>query len=363
MTFGTDYAPLPRWQGGHWMTLYAWGKPRHFTSLPPPQLRYFDVAPGTRVLAHCHWQPRPWEHPTILALHGLESSSDAHYMRGLADKAFAAGFNAVRLNQRNCGGTEHLTDSLYHSGLTQDPISVLRELIEVDGLSSFAVAGYSLGGNLTLKLAGDFGANPPKELHAVCAVSPTMDLAACVEALEEKQNRLYQWHFVRNLKRRMRRKAEAWPGRFSLAALRGIRSIRAFDDAYTAPFHGFSDAADYYHRASAMRVIDKISVPTLIITAEDDPVVPPEPFCDPAVKGNRHITVLMPAHGGHCGFVGERNGVYDGYWAEREIVSFLNQHCRIQPLTREWDLSMAPAQAAGAGEMRTERTVYRIEHR
>ena len=201
-----EFVPLPRWKGGHWMTLYAWGKPRAFPALPPPQPRLFDVAPGTRVLAHCHWQPRPSEHPTLIALHGLESSSDAHYVRGLADKAFAAGFNAVRLNQRNCGATEHLSDSLYHSGLTGDPIAVMRELVEVDGLKAFAIAGYSLGGNLTLKLAGDFGANPPKELCAVCAVSPTMDLAVCVDALEERQNAIYQWHFVRNLKRRMRRK-------------------------------------------------------------------------------------------------------------------------------------------------------------
>ncbi len=144
------------------MTLYAWGKPRSFPALPPAQPRYFDVAPGTRVLAHCHWQPKPWECPTLIALHGLESSSDAHYVRGLADKAFAAGFNAVRLNQRNCGGTEHLSDGLYHSGLTDDPLAVMRELMEVDGLANFAIAGYSLGGNLALKLAGDFGAHPPK---------------------------------------------------------------------------------------------------------------------------------------------------------------------------------------------------------
>ena len=89
------FTPLPRWKGGHWMTLYAWGKSRTFPALPPAQPRVFDVAPGTRVLAHCHWQPRPWEHPTLIALHGLESSSEAHYVRGLADKAFAGGFNAV----------------------------------------------------------------------------------------------------------------------------------------------------------------------------------------------------------------------------------------------------------------------------
>jgi hypothetical protein len=323
------YVPLPRWKGGHWMTLYAWAKPRHFPALPRPVSRLFDVAPGTRVLAHCHWQPRPWEHPTMIALHGLEGSSAAHYVRGLADKGFAAGFNVVRLNQRNCGETEHLSDSLYHSGLTGDALAVMRELTEVDDLKAFGIAGYSLGGNLALKLAGDFGAHPPRELHAVCAVSPTMDLAVCVDALEEKQNGLYQWNFVRNLKNRMRRKAAAWPGKWRLDALRRIRSIREFDDAYTAPFHGFRDAADYYHRASAMRVVDKISIPTLIITGEDDPFVPPGPFKEPALTRNRNITLKLTPHGGHCGFVEQPSAGYDGYWAEREIVCFLTSHCRV----------------------------------
>ena len=119
-----------------------------------------------------------------------------------------------------------------------------------------------------------------------------------MDALEEKQNTIYQWHFVRNLKRRMRRKAAAWPGKWSLAALPAIRSICEFDDAYTAPFHGFRDAADYYHRASAMRVIDKISIPTLIITAADDLLVPPGPFKDPAVSRNRNIRLKLTPHGG-----------------------------------------------------------------
>ena len=324
-----DYTPLPRWKGGHWMTLYAWGKPRHFPRLPRAQPRYFDVAPGTRVLAQCHWQMHPWERPTIILLHGLESSGDAHYVRGISDKAFSAGFNAVRLNQRNCGGTEHLSDSLYHSGLTHDPLAVMRELITVDGLTSFAFVGYSLGGNLTLKLAGDFGANPPKELCAVCAVSPTMDLAECVEALERPGNQIYQRHFVRNLKKRMRRKIRAFPDKFSAKGLPTVRTIREFDEAYTAPFHGFAGASDYYQRASAMRVIDKISVPALIISAADDPFVPPGPFRDAAVSGNPHITVALTRRGGHCGFVEERAGSYDGYWAEREVVAFLRQHCRV----------------------------------
>jgi len=320
------FVPLARWEGGHWMTLYAWGKPRHFPALPSPVPRFFDTAPGTRVLAHCHWQQRPWERPTLLLLHGLESSSEAHYVRGLADKAWAVGFNAVRINQRNCGNTEHLSDSLYHSGLTHDPITILRELIDVDGLPALAVAGYSLGGNLALKMAGDFAGCPPRELKAVCAVSPTMDLAECVDALERRENQIYQRHFVRNLKKRMRRKVRAFPGKFSLAALPKIRTIREFDDAYTAPFHGFKGAADYYHRASALRVADRIAIPTLIISAADDPFVPPTPFRSPEVAGNAHITVELTARGGHCGFVEAREGAYDGYWAEREIIEFVKRY-------------------------------------
>jgi predicted alpha/beta-fold hydrolase len=320
----SEFVPLPGWEGGHWMTLYAWGRPRSFPRLPAAQPRFFDVAPGTRVLARCHWQSQPWEHPTLVALHGLESSSDAHYMRGLSDKAYAAGFNAVRLNQRNCGATEHLSDSLYHSGLTGDIAAVMRELTDVDGLRSFAVAGYSLGGNLALKLAGDFGAQPPPGLCAVCAVSPTMDLAVCVDALEQRENAIYQWHFVRNLKSRMRRKARAFPGRWPLEALGRIRTIREFDEEYTAPHHGFLSAADYYRRASAMRVIERVTVPTLIITARNDPFVPASPFLDPAVVRNPHVIVKLTDYGGHCGFVECSTADYDGYWAEREIVRFIS---------------------------------------
>src|SRR4029079_6551484 len=145
----------PRFTGGHKQTLYAWAKPRRFPRLPPPAERLFQVAPDARVQAHFHRHERPDQHPTLILLHGLEGSSSAHYMRGIADKAWAAGWNVVRLNQRNCGGTEHLSRVVYHSLLTHDPLFVLRELIEHDGLSAIAIAGYSLGGNLTLKLAGE----------------------------------------------------------------------------------------------------------------------------------------------------------------------------------------------------------------
>jgi uncharacterized protein len=312
----------PRFRNGHLQTLYAWARPRRFPQLPAPESRYFDVAADACVLAHCHWHERRQEHPTLMLLHGLEGSSLAHYMCGIADKAWTAGWNIVRLNQRNCGGTEHLSRGLYHSGLTADPLSVMRELIEVDRLPEIAIAGYSLGGNLALKLAGELGDTHPPELKAVCAVSPTMELAICVQALERASNVAYQWNFMRNLRGRMRRKAAAFPDVYDLAPLPNLWTVRQFDEAYTAPHHGFQGASDYYHRASAMRVIHGVRVPTLVMTAEDDPFVPVQPFTERAVTDNTAITVTMTSHGGHCAFVEHEDAGYDGYWAEREIVRF-----------------------------------------
>lgn len=316
------YIPLPRWAGGHKMTVYAWARRRAFTMLPAAEARYFDVAPEARVLAHCNWQPDRQAHATLLLLHGLEGSSEAHYMRGLAEKAWARGFNVVRLNQRNCGGTEHLSRGLYHSGLTADPLFVLRELRETDGLRRFGVAGYSLGGNLALKLGGELGREDFPELKALAAVSPVMELEACVRAIERRENRIYEWNFCRNLQSRMRRKHKAFPGAFDLTGLWKIWSIRAFDERYTAPHHGFDGASDYYHRASAMRIIDRLERPALILSAADDPFVPADIFRAPIVRDHPHITTLITPHGGHCAFVAPPNGD-DGYFAERTVVDFL----------------------------------------
>ena len=304
------------------MTVYAWARPRRFPALPAPEPRFFDVAPDARVLAHCHWQADRRARPTVLLLHGLEGSSEAHYMAGMADKAWARGFNVVRLNQRNCGGTEHLSRGLYHSGLTADPRFVLTELCDTDGLTSFGVAGYSLGGNLTIKLAGELGASELPEVRAFCAVSPVLELEACVRAIERRENRAYEWNFCRNLQSRMRRKARAFPDAFDLQGLWKIWSIRAFDERYTAPHHGFDGASDYYHRASAMRIVDRVARPALVLAAADDPFVPADIFTAEPLRANPHVTTVVTSHGGHCAFVEPPNG-YDGYFAERVVVEFL----------------------------------------
>jgi len=320
------FVPRPSLRNGHWMTLFSWGNPRYFPGLPPPTRRYFDVAPDTRVVADCHWQPNRWERPTLLALHGLNGSSDAHYMKGIAAKAFARGMNVLRLNQRNCGDTEHLSAGLFHSGLTADAAHVVHELTTVDGLPAIGVAGYSLGGNLALKLAGEYGAHAPSAVVAVAAVSPIIEIEECTRALERPENILYNWNFVKDLKRRMRRKQQLYPGRFDLTRIDAVKTVRQFDAAFTAPHFGFRSAEDYYFRASAMRIIDRVAVPALIITAEDDPFVPSQPFRDPTITGNPHIELHLCAHGGHCGFVGANAASDDGYWAEAMIVEFVERH-------------------------------------
>ena len=308
------------------MTVYAWARSRPLPTLPEAEACYFDTDTHARVLAHCNWQPRRDQAPALLLLHGLEGSSQAHYMRGIADKAFAAGFSVVRLNQRNCGGTEHLSRGLYHSGLTHDPLFLLRHLVEKEGVPEVVVAGYSLGGNLTLKLAGDLGADAPAQLKAVCAVSPTMDLALCVDALERRSNLLYQFNFMRNLRARLRRKAALFPEIYDLAKLTGVWTVRGFDDAYTAPMNGFGTAARYYQEASSLRVVDRIRIPALILTAANDPFVPPEQFTEPDVEANPHVKVVITEDGGHCAFVSEPDSAHDGYWAEHAVVAWARHH-------------------------------------
>ncbi len=322
------FEPHPLLRNPHLMTLAAAFWPRRFPRLGPPTERLFEVEPGSQILAKCHWQAEPQRHPTIVLVHGLEGSSESLYMLGIAEKAFAAGFNALRLNQRNCGGTERLTPTLYNSGLSGDPRVVLTELTDPSGrdaLPEIFFAGYSMGGNLVLKMAGELANRAPAQLRGVCAVNPGIDLAACADAIALPQNFLYEWNFLHGLKRRMRSKARLFPGRYSLDGLGRVRTLREFDDALTAPSFGYRDADDYYHKASALRVVAAIRVPTLILTAQDDPFVAFAAFRDPGVAGNPHIILAAPSRGGHCAFI-SRNAGDERFWAEARVVEFCQQH-------------------------------------
>jgi len=282
-----------------------------------------DPADGSRVLCHCHWQEEPQRSSrlTLVLVHGLEGSSDSGYIQGVAARAWQAGWNVVRMNMRTCGGTETLTPTLYHSGLSGDVGVVVRHYAEKLGLERVALAGYSMGGNLVLKLAGEWGNRPP--LCAVAAVCPSIDLAPGADALHVGFNRLYEWNFLRGLLSRYKRKTKLFPGIYaSRKSIGPVRSIREFDDKILARYWGFRDADDYYDRAAAARVVDRIAVPALVLHAQDDPFIRLTPETRAKLLANPHVTFIETSHGGHCAYLSRDSG-NEIHWAEATVMRFL----------------------------------------
>jgi predicted alpha/beta-fold hydrolase len=327
-----EFEPHPWLRNAHLMTIAGAFWRRKFPRLPAGEARLFEVDPGTQMRGDCHWQKNPRESATIVLVHGLEGSSDSGYILGTAEKAFLSGFNVVRLNQRNCGGTEHLTPHLYHSGRSNDVRAVVMELIERDRLPEIFAAGFSMGGNLVLKMAGEFGDAAPEQVRGFAGIAPSFVLAACAGALEEPRNVIYERHFVRKLKQRMRRKAELFPERYAEkvgnGAMNAIGSVRDFDERITAPCSGFAGADDYYARSSAVNVMGAIGRPTLIVTAQDDPFVPYATFERAELRGNPNIRLVAARHGGHCAFIA-REGGDERFWCEGRIVEFFREHSAI----------------------------------
>lgn len=305
---------------GHAQTIAAAFLPRELT-LPPQEERLITVEPGAQVLCHCHWQPQREQRPALVLVHGLEGSSSSQYVRGTTIKAWKAGFSVVRMNIRNCGRTEHLCATLYHSGLSGDVAAVVRELIASDRPRKIFVAGFSMGGNQVLKMTGELGREAPPELAAVAAVCPGVDLSASADALHLPSNRVYEYWFLWWLRQSLKRKQRAFPDRFAIRGYRWLRSMRDFDDVITAANFGFSGAEDYYTRASASPVLERIAVPTLVLHAKDDPFIRFTEETRRRLQANPQITLVEPEHGGHCAFLAEPDG-YDGRWAERELVNF-----------------------------------------
>jgi hypothetical protein len=327
-----EFVPHRLLRNRHLMTIAPAFLRRHFPRLPPGESRLFDVEPGTQLLGHCHWHADPRKQPTLLLVHGLEGSSDSAYIFGCAEKGFVAGLNVIRLNQRNCGGTERLTSTLYHSGRSADFHAVVTELIQRDALQEIFAAGFSMGGNLVLKMAGEFGDSAPEQLRGIVAINPSLDLASCADALGALRNFIYNRHFVRRLKRRMQHKAALFPNVYmtdgAAQSLRRVRSVREFDEKITAPFCGFAGADDYYARSSAMRVIAAIRTPTLILTAQDDPFVPFSSFGIAAIRENPNVRLVAPRHGGHCSFISEEDGP-ERFWAEARLVEFCKENSEL----------------------------------
>jgi predicted alpha/beta-fold hydrolase len=329
----TPFHPRPFLSNGHLQTIFGNILPRE-DRLPPSVAELVEVSPAhgsqisSQVLCECHWQPSR-QRPTVILLHGLEGSSDSQYVIGNANKLWQAGCNVIRMNMRNCGGTEKLTPTLYHSGLSNDVGAVLRHFVAAEGLTSVALIGYSMGGNLVLKLAGDLGVDAPAELKCVVGVSPAVDLADSADALHRLSNRFYERRFLRSLLKRFRRKAALFPRAFDPQMAAHITSLREFDDRITALYSGFQSADDYYYRAAAVRVLDRIAIPTLILHASDDPFIVFSAESRGKIASNPAITLLETEHGGHCAFLAPSSSDNDGYWAEHTALQFVLDHTAV----------------------------------
>lgn len=345
----TPFVPRRWLRGGHMQTLASFLVRRRFR-VPAPEDRMIEVAPGVQVLCQCHWQHDRENALTIVVVHGLEGSGESQYMLGITEKALRLGMNVIRYNQRNCGGTDALAPVLYHSGLSGDIAAVARELISRDRIQRLALVGFSMGGNLVLKLAGEWGAHGPPQFRAVVAVCPALDLATSADALHEPLNRIYEIYFLLALRRRMLQKARLFPQHFDTARLKGLRSLREFDDKVTAYYCGFAGADDYYDRASAAHVVGQIAVPALVLHAANDPFIRITQETRKKILANPNINFVETKDGGHCAFMSDPDGASqprtnpnaenanaangpqqkfpagdDGYWAETEIVKFLSR--------------------------------------
>lgn len=326
----TDFLPRRFFTNGHFQTILGNFLPRTDV-LPPAEPTLVEVLPATdsqissQIRCDCHWQAAEVRasRPTAIIVHGLEGSSSSQYVVGNANKLWRAGANVIRMNMRNCGGTDALTPTLYHSGLSADVDAVMRYFVDLHGLESVSIIGYSMGGNLVLKLAGELGTSAPRQLRAVIGVSPAIDLGPSADALHETQNRLYEKKFLRALLQRFRGKCAIFPQAYDSSRADRIRTIREFDERITAFYSGFKGADDYYYRAASARVLDRIAVPTLILNAADDPFIRLLPESRALIAANPHITFCETAHGGHCAFLAQPDDGYDGYWAEHTLLHFI----------------------------------------
>ena len=280
----------------------------------PTRAAVHPTEEGTHVLVEEN-RPAGRVRGEVLLMHGLEGSSRSGYMISMAQRLAELGFAAHRMNMRSCGGSEHLTPTLYHSGLTSDTLALLQRF-RAEHRGPLFLIGFSLGGNVVLKLAGELGGQGRELIAGVCAVSTPLDLLACVGAIGRRENRIYERRFVRRLCERYRRKHAADAERFPLDGLEQVRSIYEFDDRFTAKAFGFGDAASYYRTQSAIRFLPAIRVPVLMIQAQDDPMIPFGIFEGPAVISNPHISLVAPRHGGHLGFLSWQR---PRFWADQVV--------------------------------------------
>jgi predicted alpha/beta-fold hydrolase len=312
----------PLFRNPHLATIAGnfWSRPESEHDWPVETVKY-RTASDVSVLVHVQ---RPYGDPRghIVLVHGLEGSSEAGYARSLSCRALGLGYAAHRFNMRGCGGTEDLTLSSYHAGQTSDLLSVLRDLRSMSPAPIFLV-GFSLGGNVALKLAGELGDGARGLLSGVCAVSTPIDLAACAEALALPRNFIYQRRFLARLKARIRKRSLQAPHIYTTAHLPKIRTIAEFDEYYTSKLFGFGTAANYFRTQSSNQFLEHIRIPALLIQAKDDPLIPFSVYDHPAFRTNPNLQLIAVDHGGHLGFLSRRK---PRFWLDEVVTSWIT--CR-----------------------------------
>ncbi len=304
----------PLLRSPHLQTIAAhfWKRPDAASEFPVER-RLYRTETDVQVLV-CSQQPRGTARGEIVMLHGLEGSGEAGYIRSLSTAALRAGFAAHRFHMRTCGGTEQLCRTLYHAGLTSDLLAVLREFRREGKAPAFLV-GFSLGGNVVLKFAGEMGESAREYVQAVCTVSAPLDLAACARRIGDRENRVYETRFVRAMRKRL-----CATGRYQARDVAGLRSVFELDDRFTAPSFGFGDAANYYRTQSAIGYLAGLRVPALLIQAKDDTFVPFAVYESAAVRSNPWIQLVATEHGGHLGFIGRSP---HRWWLDEVIMEWI----------------------------------------
>lgn len=329
--FTAEFIPRRGLRNGHLQTMAGNFLPRRL-QLPEPEPLLVEVEGPvagygpSQVLCHCHWQPPEIrsQRLTVVLVHGLEGSSSSRYILGNTARALAAGWNVVRMNMRSCGGTDHLSPTIYHSGRSADIGRVFDAIVHQHQLESVALVGYSMGGNLVLRYAGEQGSDLPPQLKAVVGVSPLMDLAASSASLHAPSNRIYEWHFLRNMLARVERRKAMYPRIFSGARLDRIHSLRDFDQEIVARYGNFRDADDYYMSVASSHFAASLQAKTLIIHSIDDPFIRMLPATRDALFSNPHVTFLETKFGGHCAFLARATSPQeDGRWAEQTLLQYL----------------------------------------
>jgi predicted alpha/beta-fold hydrolase len=307
----SEFRPLFRNPHVQTILSHFWRRPASRDRFPMTS-RLYRTEPDVQVLVTSQ-QPAGKARGHLVMVHGLEGSGEAGYIQSLSAAALGHGYGAHAFHMRTCGGTEGLCQTLYHAGLTSDLLAVIREFAR-EGRGPVYLAGFSLGGNVALKLAGELGDDAAGLIRSVVAASTPLDLAACAHQLSAPENRVYERRFLRRMRARL-----CATGRYRPADFAGIRTILEIDDRITAPSFGFGTAANYYRTQSSISFVPKIRIPVLLIQSQDDTLVPFRVFQSDEVRGNPCVQLLATEHGGHLGFLGRR----PRFWLDQAILEWI----------------------------------------